>query len=246
MDSGYYAACTALMSRAQALDTIANNLANASTSGFRAQHNVFQSVLAQLKATPSSELNAALNDFGVLGGTRLDSGQGTLESTDNDQDLAIEGQGFFVVQTPAGKAYTRNGNFHVSAKNELVTAAGDPVLGESGPVEVTGGPLSVSADGTISIAGALAGKLSVVEFAPGTAMENIGQSYYSAPPGSATADVRSRVRQGMLEGSNVNPVQGVVELIAVQREAEMMQRVLTLFNADLNKVATQDLPRVNF
>jgi len=245
MDSGYYAACTALMSRAQALDTIANNLANASTSGFRAQHNVFQSVLAKASEGPSSALNSALNDFGVLGGTRLDSSQGMLESTANNLDLAIEGQGYFVVQTAGGKAYTRSGNFHVSAKNELVTAAGDPVLGESGPVEVMGGQLSVSADGTISIAGALAGKLSLVEFAPGTAMVNMGQSYYSAPPGGASAAVSSRIRQGMLEGSNVNPVQGVVELIAVQREAEMMQRVLTLFNADLNKVATQDLPRVN-
>lgn len=245
MDSGYYAACTALMSRAHALDTIANNLANASTSGFRGQHNVFQSVLAQLNAPSSSELNAAVNDFSVLSGTRLDPSQGTLESTANDLDLAIEGQGFFVVQTPGGKAYTRNGNFHVSAKNQLVTAAGDPVLGESGPVAVLGGPLSVSPDGTISIAGALAGRLSVVEFAPSTAMEDLGQSYYSAPPGSGRTAGNSRVRQGMLEGSNVNPVEGVVELIAVQREAEMMQRVLTLFNGDLNKVATQDLPRVN-
>ena len=210
MDSGYYAACTALMSRGQALDTIANNLANASTSGFRARHNVFQSVLAQLDASPSSGLNAAVNDFGVLSGTRLDPIQGTLESTANDLDLAIEGQGFFVVQTPGGKAYTRNGNFHVSAKNELVTAAGDPVLGESGPVAVLGGPLSVSGDGTISIAGALAGKLSLVEFVAGTAMENVGQSYYSAPPGSASTAANSRIRQGMLEGSNVNPVQSVV------------------------------------
>jgi flagellar basal-body rod protein FlgF len=245
MDSGYYAACSALMSRAQALDTIANNLANTSTSGFRAQHIVFQSVLAGLNPPSSSALNAALNDFGVLGGTRLDPGQGTLEPTANDLNLAIEGDGFFVVQTPGGKAYTRNGNFHVSARNQLVTAAGDPVLGEGGPVAVLGGPLSVSADGTISIAGALAGKLAVVEFPSGTAMAEIGQTYYSAPSGSARDAGNSHVRQGMLEGSNVNPVQGMVELVAVQREAEMMQRVLTLINGDLNKVATQDLPRVN-
>jgi flagellar basal-body rod protein FlgF len=245
MDSGYYAACTALMARTQALDTIANNLANASTSGFRAQHNVFQSVLAKVNRQSSSAINSALNDFGVLSGTRVDSSQGMLESTANDLDVAIEGQGFFVVQTPGGKVYTRNGNFHVSARNELVTAAGDPVLGESGPVAVLGGPLSISPDGTISIAGALAGKLSVVEFAPGTVIENVGETYYAAPQGSTKSATNSRVRQGMLEGSNVNPVQGMVELVAVQREAEMMQRVLTLIHGDLNKVATQDLPRVN-
>ena len=245
MDSGYYAACTALMSRAQALETIANNLANTSTSGFRGQHNVFQSVLAQVNTSASSDLNRAVNDIGVLGGTRLDAAQGTLERTGNEQDFAVEGPGFFVVQTPNGKVYTRNGNFHVSAKNQLVTAAGDPVVGENGPVAVLGGPLSVSPDGTISIAGALAGRLSVVELAPGLAMENLGHSYYSAPQGGAKEAANSSVRQGMLEGSNVNAVQSVVELVAVQREAEMMQRVLTLINGDLNKVATQDLPRVN-
>ncbi|HZD33412.1 MAG TPA: flagellar basal-body rod protein FlgF [Candidatus Angelobacter sp.] len=244
MDSGYYAACTALMARAQALDTIANNLANTSTSGYRGQHNVFQSVLAQADTATSSPLSQAVNSFGVLSGTRIDPTQGTLEHTGNDLDLAIEGPGFFVVQTTAGLVYTRGGNFRVSAKNQLVTAAGDPVLGESGPVTVLGSPSSISPDGTISTAGALSGKLKLVEFPAGTPLQNLGQTYYSAADVSTKTSQSSTVRQGMLEDSNVSPIASVVELVSVQREAEMMQRVLSMINSDLNKVATQDLPRV--
>jgi flagellar basal-body rod protein FlgF len=245
MDSGYYAACTALMSRMQALDTVANNLANLSTSGYRGQHNVFQSVLAQTDGSDVSPLNRAANSYGVLGGTRLDMAQGNLEHTGNDNDLAIEGPGFFVVESPNGRVYTRNGNFRVSAKNQLVTASGDPVMGQNGPVTVLGGPLSVSADGTLSINGATAGRLSVVEFPAGTALDSLGRTYYSAPTGSAKPATASNIRQGMLEGSNVSAVGSVVELVTVQREAEMMQRVLAMFNTDINKVATQELPRVN-
>ena len=244
MDSGYYAACTALMARAQALDTIASNLANTSTAGYRAQHNVFQSVMAMTEGAPTSPLNDAVNSYGVLSGTRIDPTQGTLERTGNEYDLAIEGPGFFVVQSSAGNVYTRSGNFHVSTNNELVTAAGDPVMGENGRVAVLGSPLSISSDGTISTGGALAGKLKIVKFPEGTAMQSLGQTYYSAPSASATDAKDSNIRQGMLEGSNVRPVTSVVELISVQREAEMMQRILAMLNNDINKVAAQELPRV--
>jgi flagellar basal-body rod protein FlgF len=241
MDSGYYAACTALMSRMQALDTVADNLANVSTTGYRSQHNVFQSVLAGLKAAPSSQLNQAVNGYGVLGGTRMGLSQGTLQRTGADHDMAIEGPGFFVVQTSNGRVFTRNGNFHVSTQNQLVTAAGDPVIGQNGPVAVLDGPITVSADGTISVKGTIAGKLSVVEFPAGTTLQRLGQTYYSAPASSAVAAQASSVRQGMLEESNVSPVSSVVELISVQRAAEMMQHVLAMFNSDINKIATHEV-----
>src|SRR5580693_6851306 len=98
MDSGFYAASTALISRTQALDTIANNLANASTVGYRAQHNVFSSVLADAGgAGTSSSLDNAINNFGTLSGTTLDQSQGALQKTGNPLDVAIQGSGYFVV-----------------------------------------------------------------------------------------------------------------------------------------------------
>jgi flagellar basal-body rod protein FlgF len=245
MNSGYYAACTGLVSRTEALDTIANNLANVSTAGFRGRHNVFSSVLATTGNSALSVLNQDANDYGILSGTRLDSTQGSLEKTGNDLDFAIEGPAYFAVQTAAGQVYTRGGNFRVSPQGQLVTASGDPVLGDNGPITVVETPLSVSADGTISVKGAIAGRLKVVEFAPSVEMQSAGGTYYTAPVGSDIAATKSNVRQGMLESSNVNPVTSVVEMISAQREVETMRRVLTMFNSELDKTAAQDLPHVS-
>ena len=245
MNSGYYAACTGLMSRTQALDTIANNLANVSTAGFRASHNVFSSVLATAGDTSLSVLNQDENDYGVLSGTQLDTSQGALVPTGNDLDLAMEGPGYFAVQTATGPVYTRGGNFRVSPQGKLITAAGDPVMGENGPITILGQPVSISSDGTISANGAISGRLKLLEFAPTVNMQSAGGTYYTAPTGTATAGQASKVRQGMLESSNVNPVTSVVELITAQREVETMRRVLTMFSTELDKTAAQDLPRIS-
>jgi len=244
MESGYYAACTALVARTQALDTIANNLANASTVGFRAEHNVFSSILAAAGDQAQSPLNQAINRFGVLSGTTLDQSQGALQKTGNELDLGIEGPGYFVVQTADGPMYTRNGAFQVSSHGQLVTASGDAVMGDHGVITIPPGPVSISADGTVSSNGAVAGKLRVVEFPAGTDLESAGNTYYSAPPKSATASANSSVRQGMLESSNVNPIEGMVELVTAQRTAEMMQRALSIYNNEIDKTAAQDLSKV--
>jgi flagellar basal-body rod protein FlgF len=245
MDSGFYAACTALLARSQALDLVANNMANTSTPGYRSEHNVFRSILASPSSLPGSSLNYAVNNYSVLGASELDLTQGTLEKTGNQLDFGIQGQGFFVVQTASRKAFTRNGNFHVSPQGQLVTSAGDPVLGDNGPIPIVGAPVSVSQDGTISVNGALAGKLKVVDFPAGTPYESLGKTYYSAPEQAAVPASHASIEQGKLEGSNVNPVSSAVELITVQRYAELMQRALSLFHTDMNQVAAQELPRVS-
>jgi flagellar basal-body rod protein FlgF len=245
MNSGYYAACTGLMARTEALETIANNLANASTTGFRASHNVFSSLLATTGDQPLSVLNQDANDYGVLSGTRFDTSQGALVRTGNDLDVAMEGPGYFAVQTAAATVYTRGGNFRVSPVGQLITAAGDPVLGDNNrPITVIGAPVSISADGTISTNGAVSGRLKMVEFAPNVDIKGAGGAYYTAPANTAVPAVKSQVRQGMLESSNVNPLTSVVELITAQREVETMRHVLTMFNTELDKTAAQELPRL--
>jgi flagellar basal-body rod protein FlgF/flagellar basal-body rod protein FlgG len=233
------------MSRTQALDTIANNLANVSTSGFRASHNVFGAVLAAENGNPLSALNQDANEYGVMSGTQLDNAQGALVPTGNPLDLAIEGSGYFAVQTTAGPVYTRGGNFRVSPQGQLVTAAGDQVLGDGGPITIVGEPVSISTDGTISVNDAIAGRLKVVEFPPATALESAGGTYYKAPVGTAVTATNSKVSQATLESSNVNPVTSVVELITAQRQVETMRRVLSMFNSEMDKTAAQDLPRVS-
>ena len=187
MDSGLYAACAGLVARTQALDLAANNLANVNTNGYKAQVPTFRSVLANAGSSVSSNpIAQAVNDFGVLGDSRTNLLQGSLEHTGSDLDFALQGEGWFAVQTGNGKLYTRNGNFHVDRDGQLVTADGNPVLGTQGPITIPPGKLYVSGDGTISVDGALAGQVQVVEFASGTALDPGGQQLFLRAGGQRT------------------------------------------------------------
>lgn len=244
MDSGYYAAFTGLVAKTEALDVAASNLANASTTGFKAQKEFYRSVMASLRGSRLGPLNRAVNNYGVLGGASIDLSAGTPERTGNDLDMALEGSGFFLVQTSSGVKYTRNGSFRIGASGRLETAAGDAVLGEQGPIELPSGPVSISPDGTLSQKGAVVARLKLVDFPPGTSLQAEGNSLYAAPAGSARPAPDPRVRQGMLEASNLNPVVGAVSLVALQRHTEMLQRALSIFNSDFNRTAAEELPRV--
>ena len=179
-----------------------------------------------------------------MSGTSLDMSQGSFEKTGNELDVAVQGTGFFVVKTANGPVYTRDGSFQLSADRQLVTAAGDPVLGQGGPITLVPGPISISPDGTISSNGALAGKLQVVEFPAGTQIECLGGTYYSAPACKAKPSTDSKVLQGVIENSNVNPIAAMVQLVTAQRSAETMQRAMAMFNSEMDKTATQELPKV--
>jgi flagellar basal-body rod protein FlgF/flagellar basal-body rod protein FlgG len=234
-----------MVARQQALDTIANNLANASTVGYRAQKTVFSSVLADAGYGNNTPLDRAINQFGVMGDTTLNLSQGALQKTGNELDVAIQGGGYFVVQTANGEVYTRAGNFQVSGNGQLVTQAGDPVMGDRGEISLVPGRVSISSDGTMSVNGAVTGKFKIVEFPSGTKLSSMGDTYYSAPADTAQDSTDSDVRQGFLESSNVNPVLGMVELVTAQRSAEMMQKAFAMFNSEMDKTATQDLPKVS-
>lgn len=244
MDSGFYAACAGLRAQSQALEVAAHNLANLSTSGFRGQQTSFQSLLAIARPVVPNALNLAINNYGVLEGTHLDLSPGNLETTGNPLDVGIEGRGFFAVQTPQGVRYTRNGSFRVARTGELVTGSGNPVLGDSGPIRIPSGPVSISPDGTISVGGAIAGRLRLAEFAAGSQLVSEGDALLRAPDGSATPARQTSVRQGTIEASNVNAVSAVMTLIGVQRQAEMMQRALSMFQSEFNRIAANELPRV--
>lgn len=245
MNSGYYAACAGLVSRTEAMDSIANNLANGSTPGFRARHNVFRSMLVERGKPQLSALNQDANDYNILSETRLDTTQGSLTRTGNDLDVAIEGSGYLQVQTSQGTMYTRAGNLRLSAQGQLVTSNGDPVLGDGGPITITGQPVTIGSDGTVAVNGVTVGRLAVVDFDPSVQLSSVGSTYLKAPAGVTPEASEARLRQGMLESSNVNPVTSVVDLINAQREVEEMRRVLSMMNDDMDKTAAQDLPRVN-
>ena len=248
MDSGFYVAYAGLSARMQALDIVASNLANSSTVGFKAQNPFYRAFLAAQGGEVLSPLNQALNQFGMLGGSSVDLRSGSFDPTGNSTDLAIEGDGYFTVQTSAGIRYTQNGSFRLNAARQITTQDGDLVLAEQGkttvPITVPTGAIAVSADGTISVDGGLVAKLHIVEFAPGTNLIPEGDSKFIASPGSELPAEGANVRQGMLESSNLNPLQAAVGLILMQRQADLLGRALSTLNGDFNRAAAQDIPHV--
>ena len=245
MDSGYYAAMTGLVARTQALDIAATNLANAQTPGYRAEQEYFRSVLLGPDAE-DSQLGRTVNNFGLLGGDRLNMGQGALDQTGNPLDLAIEGEGFFQVQTSNGPRFTRDGGFHRTPGGQLVTAAGDAVLSTTGqPIPVPPGEVSVGVDGVLSVAGGVVATVGVFTFPHGAELTPEGANRYLAPAGVKPAlEANASIHQGAIENANQGMIPGSLNLILVQREAEMMQKALTVFHTEFNKIATEDLPRV--
>jgi flagellar basal-body rod protein FlgF len=253
VDSGSYAACAGLRAQSEALEVSAHNLANLNTTGFRGQQTTFQSLMAVSGPTVpnvlGNVLNRATNNFGVLEGTRLDMTAGNLEATGNPLDVGIEGGGFFAIQTARGTRYTRAGSFQVSSGGQLVTAAGDLVLGnlklkDKGGITIPAGAVSIASDGTLSVNGAVAGSIQLVEFAPETKLTSEGGSLLAAAEGSAKPVQQPALRQGALESSNVNSINSVVTLIGVQRQAEMLQRALSLFDTEFDQIASNNLAKV--
>ena len=251
MDSGLYAAYTGLLARTQALDTAANNLANAGTAGFRAQRDYFSGVLAggvDQNPDTASQVGQSVNGFGVLGGNRLDLGQGEIKATGNPLDLALEGQGFFAIQTSRGVRYTRDGAFSRSPTGVLQTAQGEPVLdANQKPITIPTGTVYVSPDGSISVSTAdgsmIVGKVGAFDFPAKSVLTAEGANRFSAN-GATPIPANALIEQGSVEGANEDAVHGTMQLVLVQRQAEMMQKALSVFNNDFDKTASEDLPRV--
>ena len=251
MDSGLYAAYTGLLARTQALDTAANNLANAGTAGFRAQRDYFSGVLAggiDQDPETASQVGQSVNGFGVLGGNRLDLGQGEIKATGNPLDLALQGPGFFAIQTSHGVRYTREGAFSRSPTGILQTAQGEPVLDvNQKPITIPTGSVYVSPDGSISVSTAdgsmIVGRVGAFDFPEKIVLTAEGTNRFSAN-GATPIPANPSVEQGSVEGANEDAIHGTMQLVLVQRQAEMMQKALSVFNNDFDKTASEDIPRV--
>jgi len=244
VDSGYYSAYAGLLARTEALDSAASNLANANTVGFRAEREFFKAALNGPDSS-DSQLDTVLNSPGVLGGNRLDLGQGQLSSTGGTFDLAIQGNGFFAFSTAAGIRYTRDGAFQRGAGGTLQTRDGSPILDPVGkPLLVPAGDFAVGTDGSVSLNGAIAGKIGIFELAADTVVPEGSGRYRNLGSGPPPVSHDVHIRQRYLESSNQDPIQGSLQLLMVQRQAEMMQKAVTLFQTSFDKPASEDLPRI--
>ena len=251
MDSGLYAAYTGLMARTQALDTAANNLANAGTGGFRAERDYFRGVLEDGSvADPgmASQVGGSVNGFGVLGGNRLDLEPGG-SCEDGESSGCGAARGWIFCDTGAGgkTLYTRDGSFSLSPTGVLQTAHGEPVLDVQGKsITVPTGTVRISGDGSVSVStpdgnSAIVGRIGVFKFADKSSLHAESAGRLSADAGAKPVASDALMEQGSMEGSNEDAVHGTMQLVLVQRQAEMMQKALSVFNNEFDKTAAEEL-----
>ena len=207
---------------ARQMQTIATNMANANTAGFKAEVMIFQEVKEKTGETGGTL--SMVHDVTYM----RDMSQGEIKGTDNPLDLAISGEGFFVVEAPQGERYTRHGAFQLDNQGQVTTLTGAPVLGEGGaPIVVPPGTerITVTRDGTVSANAEEIGKLQLVAFEAPQALKKEGDSLYYAGNQAPRAAQDAEIIQGTIEGSNVKGVVEMTRMLDVSRKYQSATRM---------------------
>jgi flagellar basal body rod protein FlgG len=227
------------------LDLLANNLANSSTSGYKADREFYSTYLAPEVVNGS---DPAVGDSAVVERRWTDFAQGTLLSTGNATDLGLSGSGFFAVNGPKGPLYTRNGGFRISAQGSLVTAEGYTLRltgGQTLQVQ-SGAPLQVGTDGQVSQNGNVLGQLELLNFQDPSQLSKIAGSYFQNPDPKKYAPAPAanlQVAQGKLETSNAAPAEAAARMVTLLRHFEMLQHAVKIA-ADMNRQAVEEVAKV--
>ncbi|MBD3182238.1 flagellar basal-body rod protein FlgF [Candidatus Poribacteria bacterium] len=239
MIQGVYSATAGMINQQISLEVITNNLANASTSGYKRDELSFSSMLNTLPSVESiypEGTKPELDTVTVKYST--DFSQSGVKSTDNPLDLALEGDGFFVIQHPNGIRYTRDGNFFLNDSGQLVTADGYPVLGTNGPINIQNGKLDIDSSGQVILDKTPIANLRLADFQDKSVLVKEGNNVFALSDPNATETASSAlVRQGYLELSNVNVVQEMTKMIETMRVYESYQKSLQLINETLEKAS---------
>jgi flagellar basal-body rod protein FlgF len=245
MDNALYVGLSRQMTLQRQLDIVANNIANADTAGFKTEKPLF-------RTEPKSPARTADGPkpikFVIDAGLTRDFSQGALRTTNSAFDLAIDGAGFFQIQTPEGERYTRDGHFRLDETGRIVTQAGQAVLDARGAeviIDPKKGALEIARDGSMSQGIEQVGRLGVVNFDSLSDLEKSGDNQFrntsNQQPQPAPG---SLLRQGMLEGSNVNPVLQVTDMIQVTRAYESLARMMES-TQELSRRTVERLGRVD-
>ena len=224
----------------RSMDVIANNLANLSTPAFKRETVKFEELVAQVQPSEGQTGTQSLSFVKDTGVTR-DLNEGRLDHTGAQFDVAINGHGYFAVQTTGGERYTRNGHFTLDGAGQIVTSTGNPVLGDGGPITIgpDDGDVTIAADGTVSGKKGQISKLKIVNFADENAMTKEGAGLFDTSQ-AATPATGFRLAQGTLEASNVEPVIEISKMIEVMRAYEATSS-LTQTHEDLMRQAIDKL-----
>jgi flagellar basal body rod protein FlgG len=226
----------------ESLDLLANNMAKASTGGYKADREFYS-----LYVAPEAQDSDSPTTMPVIEKPWIDLSQGVLTSTGNSLDVALSGQGFFGVAGPNGPLYTRNGSFHLAADGTLVTADGYPVRSATGGSLTAQGslPIDISTDGTVQQNGQALGQLDVADFTSTAGLAKQGGNYFRVvdPSAKPTAPSGTSVEQGKLEASNTGTAESAVRLVSIVRQFEMLQKAVTIGN-DMSKQAIEQVAKV--
>lgn len=248
-----YMAASGGMAQYERLEHLSNNIANIDTTGFKATRSIFSTerpdYASQLRLGPlpgSDGANRALS-FAKLSEVQTDFTHGQLVETGNPLDVALGGEGFFAVDGPEGPLYTRAGSFSISKDGFLITKNGMTVQGEGGPIRLKSTPKRIDPDGTIHTKDGPIARLKVVNFEDDTHFKRVGMALFrpvneSGETATPTLAGHPQVLQGSLEGSNVNPISAMVELISAQRAFEQFNKSLTTLD-ELEKESVQQMAR---
>ena len=237
MAGGYYTALSGMRTRMDALDRLASDIANASTAGFKPER---AGTVEARRQSFGAALEAAVDV--ANGRPRIDLRPGPLASTGRSLDIAIEGQGFFVVDTPRGVRYTRNGHLTRRADGVLTGEDGAAMQGASGPIRLGNGEPTVDPDGTVRSGDAVVGRLRIVEFDPRAELfRDAGSTFRTdASPRAVAAPV---VSSGSLEQSNVSIVDRVAELTDVSQGFQALLKAVSVLMNDVDREAINGLGR---
>ena len=231
MSDSFIDAYSALEARMKIVDVITNNLANANTTGFKRD---FGHILQ--------------NETGFDAGTQVDLSPGDLVTTGNELDVAINGNGFFVIDTPGGTRYTRSGNFALNSAGEIVTKDSMKVLSTSGsPIAIGEGKVEIRDGGIVTVDGNEIATLKVVTFNDPAKIEKEGfyRLKWNGTPDGVQPAPDPQVKGGYLERSNVNAIDEMVHLMSAYREFEAVQRTLKTLMTDMNSKLIQELGKLS-
>lgn len=237
MIKGIYTVAASMSPRMRQQEVIADNIANVQTAGFKG-NSVF---MRMVQNAQSGSAEAAANwETRMIDRVYTDFSQGSLEHTGRDLDVALESDGFFVIDTPLGEAYTRNGSFSISPAGLLVTSNGDPVQTDSGTLVITGSQVGINTSGQVSVDGEPVGALRVVDFPQPYDLERQGAGVWRAPADVVAEEISApMVRQGYLEKANVDVLREMVDMIDSFRAFENSQRLIQIQDESLSKAVNE-------
>ncbi len=240
MIKGIYASGSGMQPRMLRLEVIGNNIANINTTGFK-RDNIFIQVLKNAGSVSETQSN----DFEGLDIVQFtDHGGGSFFQTNNPLDVAIQGEGFFVVDTPHGERYTRNGNFSLGLDGSLITAEGYPVMGKGGKIflpdikKLTQAQIGISQTGEITVDENIIGTFRIVSFTDTTKLKKDGNTLFLAKERGKEVDTSKDstiLRQGFLEESNVDGIEEMIQMVGLSRSFESDQKAIQYQDSTLER-----------